>query len=128
MGWTSPSFRTRGKATTGDAGRHLPAASRPVVDDFADELVTEDDVLVRAHKPVVPGLHHDSRQLVARPAGVEIGAADPAPEHPEEHLAGGWFGIGNVRSSQRALVTHHRFHRLDPIRARRSTRATGDAD
>ena len=99
------------------AGRNLPTACRPVFGYFTDELVAEDDLLVGAHESVVAGLHHDRRQLIAGPAGVEIGAADPAPEHPEQHLASGWLGIGNVRGRQRTLVTNHRFHRLDPSRS-----------
>ena len=72
---------------------HPTAASRPVLGDFPDELVAEDDVLIRAHEAVVAGLHHDGRQLIAGPAGVEVRSADPALEHPQEHLAPGWFRI-----------------------------------
>ena len=75
-------FSHQRKGDNRGAGRDLSAAARPVLDHFADELVTEDDVLFRPHKPVVSRLDHDIGQLVAGPAGMEVGTADPAPEHP----------------------------------------------
>ena len=69
------------------AGRIALAAAGAVLGDLPAELVTEDDLLVRAHEVLVARLDHHVGELVAVMARVEVRAADAAAKDVDQKLA-----------------------------------------
>ncbi len=91
----------------GDDGRALGNAAaglRAALGDRPAELVAHDDGLVRAAEAVVAGLGRHVGPVVDAVAGVQVGAADPAPQHLQAQLPRAGVGRREVGDGQLGML------------------------
>jgi hypothetical protein len=89
----SASSQQRKRDDSRPGGRAL-AAARPMLGDFATELVAEHDRLIGASETVVADADGKLGPLIAAVTGMQVRAADPAAQHLDSHLPGSGHGLG----------------------------------
>ena len=101
-----------GSSDTTDGGRLRP---RAVLDDLGAELVAHDDVAGQVHDAGVARPPRGRDELVGKPQRVQVGAADPAGQRANQHLAGARLGRRDVGDHELAVAHDGRPHGLHHV-------------
>jgi hypothetical protein len=81
-----------------------------VLRDLAPELVPVDDGLVRAREAVVAAALGHLGPLVGAGARVQVGAADPAPQHAQAYLPAGRDRFGQLVDPELGVLADDGLH------------------